>query len=258
VRVGGPRAARHLGHARDDPGRQHDRVGPRVEPVDDLLDRDERALRGEHRLLLHAGEAPQLHVAVAVGALRVDDRHVGAQRGDRGQRLARERARDRPDGGGVPRQVGPGVAAQHRERQVGGAGHVGVRQPGVRVLDELERRGPAALDRVAEAVQRADAGVAAPREDQPAGAAGADQLVVDDVGRQPRQRQVAPALADDLVRGGNGNEVGEALEGHGVAVVHQLGDGVREGGDGGAARHDPLRSYTARTFALRTRRRPVT
>ena len=85
--------------------------------------------------------------------------------------------------------------------------------PGVAVLLDLERARPAVLDRVAEAVQRADAGIAAPREDvslraQP----DADQLVVDDVGRHPDEVQVTPPLADDLVAGGERDEVGEALE----------------------------------------------
>ena len=35
----------------------------RLELVDDLLDGDDRALRGEHRLLLHSGQAPEHDVA---------------------------------------------------------------------------------------------------------------------------------------------------------------------------------------------------
>ena len=102
------------------------------------------------------------------------------------------------------------------------------------VLLDLEL---ARLDRVAEAVQRADARVAAPGEDQLARAAGADQLVVDDVRRHPHERQVALALADDLVPGGDGDQVGEALQRDGVAVVDEVGDGVGEGGDLGVCSH---------------------
>ena len=53
---------------------QHHGVRARLELVDELLDGDDRALGGEHRLLLHADEPPQLHVAATIGLLGVDDR----------------------------------------------------------------------------------------------------------------------------------------------------------------------------------------
>ena len=90
------------------------------------------------------------------------------------------------------------------------------------------------LHGLAEAVQRADARVAAPGEDQLARAAGADQLVVDDVRGHPHQRQVALALADDLLPGGDRDQVGEALQRDGVAVMDEVGDGVGEGRDLGS------------------------
>ena len=121
-------------------------------------------------------------------------------------------------------QVGAEVPAQNAERQVRGAGRVGGGHAGVRVLLDLERRRPAVLDRVAQPVQRADARVAAPREDELARAAHPDQLVVDHVRRHPDERQVAPALPDQLVAGGVRDQVGEALERDDVAVVHQVGD----------------------------------
>jgi hypothetical protein len=70
------------------------------------------------------------------------------------------------------------VAAQDGEREAGGGGDVAVRHARVAVLLDLELLG---LHRLAEAVQAADARVPAPAEDQLARAAGADQLVVDDV-----------------------------------------------------------------------------
>ena len=54
-------------------------------------------------------------------------------------------------------------------------------------------------------------------------AARADELVVDQVRGHPDERQVAPALPDDLVARGERDEVGEALERDGVAVADQLG-----------------------------------
>ena len=159
-----------------------------------------------------------------VGLLGVDDRHVGVDRRHGGQLLAGERAGDRRQRRRVLDEVGAAVAAQHGEGQAGGPGGVAVGHPGVAVLLDLQRSRPAVLDRVAEAVQRADAGVAAPREDQLAHAPGADHLVVDDVRRHPHDGEVAPALADDLLAGGDGDEVGEPFEGERVAVVDQLGD----------------------------------
>ena len=58
-----------------------------------------------------------------------------------------------------------------------------------------------------------------------------DHLVVDDVGGQAAERQVAPALPDDLVTRGEADQVREALDRHGVAVVHQRRDGVVHGRD---------------------------
>ena len=125
---------------------------------------------------------------VPVGLLRVDDPDVRPDRGHRRELLARERALD-PRHARPRRQIGAAVAAQHPEGQVRRACRVCRRHPGVRVLLELERRRPAVLDRVAEAVQRADARVAAPREDELPRAAGADQLVVDRCRASSGQRQ---------------------------------------------------------------------
>ena len=80
-------------------------------------------------------------------------------------------------------------------------------------------------------MQRADAGIATPRERELRRATGADQLVVDDVGRHPHQVQVAAALADDLVTGGVRDEVGEAFERDLVAVVHELSDSFLQRAD---------------------------
>ena len=82
----------------------------------------------------------------------------------------------------------------------------------------------AAFHGPAEGVQRARAGIAGPGEDQLPGAAGGDHLIVDQVGREPAEREVAPTLADDLVPGGEADEVGEALDDDRVAVVDVRGD----------------------------------
>src|SRR5437763_11003001 len=103
-----------------------------------------------------------------------------AVRGTRGEHLARERtgpaADARPRG-----EVALRVAAEEAEGEVRGARGVGGRHPGVRVLLELERPRPALLDRVAQPVERAHAGIPAPGEGQLPSTVRADQLVVDDV-----------------------------------------------------------------------------
>ena len=128
----------------------------------------------------------------------------------------------------VLRQVGSHIAAQEAERQMRGSGGIGGGHAGMRVLFELERSAASLLHRVAQAMQRADAGIAAPGKHQLRGAAGADQLIVDQVGRHADQRQIAPALADDLVSGGERNQVSEAFQRHDVAVMNHFLDRLLE------------------------------
>ena len=111
------------------------------------------------------------------------------------------------------------VTAEHGEREPGGAGHVAIGHPGVAMFFDLQRDRPGVLNRVTEPVERADARVAAPREDQLAHAARADELVVDQVRRHPDERQVAAPLPDELVPGGERDQVGEPLHRHGVAIT---------------------------------------
>ncbi|MNQ57423.1 hypothetical protein D3C85_715790 [compost metagenome] len=225
--------ARHHADRGQRPGRQHAGVHRRVEVVDDLFHGDDGALGGQHGFLLHAEDALHQHVALAVGLLRVDHGDVRTHRGHRDQLFAGERTGDRLDQRVDLGQVGAGVGAQHGERQAGGAGDVGVGQVGVAVFLDLQGVRPLLLHRVAQAVQRADAGVAAPGEDQLPGAAGTDQLVVDQVGGHAHQGQLLLALTDDLVTGGSRNQVGEAFEGDGIAIVDEALDGFAQGEDFG-------------------------
>src|SRR5262249_27676805 len=129
------------------------------------------------------------------------------------------------------RNAAAAVAAQAAEREIRGAGGIRRRHSGMRVLLEIEWLGPAMLDRVAEAVERADSGVAAPGEDETAGAAHADQLVVDHVRSHPHERQLAALLTDQLVTGRVRDQVREAFEGDGVTVAHELVHRVAERDD---------------------------
>ena len=227
VRVRRPGAARGDRDGGHRPRRQHDGVGAGArQRVHDLFDRDQRPPGGEHRFLLHADDAFEQHVAVTVGLLRVHDRDVGPVRRDGGEPLAGERAVDEPDvrvhGGEIRSHVSP----EERRRHVRRSGGIGVGHRRMAVLFELDRPRPAALDGIAQAVERPDAGVAAPREDQALRQAAPDHLVVEQVGRHPDERELADALADHLVARGEGDQVREPLERHGIARAHQSGHGV--------------------------------
>src|SRR5262249_23926446 len=104
----------------------------------------------------------------------------------------------------------------------------------VAVLLDGERMRPPVLDRVAEAVDRAHAGIAAPREHEALRAAHADQLVVEDVGRHADELEVLAALANHFVAGGEGDEMREAFHRYRLAVSHETRDRVGE-------RHDLVR-----------------
>ena len=74
--------------------------------------------------------------------------------------------RDRVD---LTDEIAADVTAQDGEREPGRPGGVAVGHPGVAVLLELERGRPAVLDRVAEPMEAAHAGVPTPGEDEPRG-----------------------------------------------------------------------------------------
>ena len=81
------------------------------------------------------------------------------------------------------------------------------------------------LDRITQPVQRSHAWISPPREYELRGAAGANELVVNQIGRHPHERQVPPSLADDFMGGRERYQVREAFHGDDVAVM----DGVRDG-----------------------------
>ncbi len=169
-------------------------IGPDDRLVDELLDDDDDPIGREGRLLLAAEQAPDLGVAAGRGALGVDDRDVRPERRDRVDRLVAVRRGDRADERVGDRQVGLEVAPQREERQVHGARRVAPDHPEVAVLLDLERLvGDLALDPPPDRAEPADARVAEPREDELAGDAGRDHLVVDEVRRQPGEGQVALA-----------------------------------------------------------------
>ena len=76
----------------------------------------------------------------------------------------------------------------------------------VAVLFDLKGAGPSVLHRVTEPMQRTNARIAAPGEHAFRRTARTDQLVIDDVGRHPDERQAFAAPAGsphDLPHGGS-------------------------------------------------------
>ena len=78
-------------------------------------------------------------------------------------------------------------------------------------------------------MQRADAGIAAPRENELCRTAAANHLVVEQIGRHAHERQVGYPLTDDLVPGGKRNQVSEAFERDCLPWPHVACDGVSKG-----------------------------
>ncbi len=216
---------------RDRPARQHDPAGTQLELLDDLLDGHERAARAPARPPSGRPVIPQSWTLPCRSAcwawmIPTSGRSAGTAESSspvNGHSIAATRV--------LRGKVGSAVAPQHGERQVRRARRVGRSHPGVRVLLELERSRPVVLDRVAEAVQRADAGIPAPREDELPGAAGADQLVVDHVGRHPDERQLPPALPHELVPGRVRDQMREPLERDGLPVRDERRDRIGQAQD---------------------------
>ena len=219
------------------PRRQHDLARHGCQGLDDLLDGDERFARREHGLLLHAGDTPHLHVARGVGALGVNDRDVGLEGRHGSEHLAGERARHRLDVRRAPGEVGTAVPAQHGERESGRACNVAIRHAGVAVLLQLQRPRPVVLDCITKPVQRANPRITAPREDEFGGTAGADELVVDEVGCHADEREIAATLPDDLVAGRERNKVREAFERNDIAVMDEACNRLGEGAEFGRLSH---------------------
>jgi hypothetical protein len=154
-------------------------------------------------------------------------------------------------------EVAARIAPHHGEREARCTRRVAVRHPRMAVLLELERPRPAVLDRVPEAVEAADPGVPAPGEHEPPHTAHPDQLVVEDVRCHADERQIGATLPEDLVTGGEGDQVGEALERDGAAVGDRSLDRLGERDDlgfAGALDHGVRReAHGGRTISARVR-----
>ena len=220
------RPAGNLADGTDGPARQHAGVGVSLQVVDHLLYRHDCGLGGEHGFLLHAQNTLDQHVALPVGLGRVDDTDIGTQRGKGRQLFTGEGTGDGLDVRVDLTQARADVAAHQRKRHVRSASLVGVGHGGVAVFLDLQRHRPAVLDRIPHAAQQAHPRIASVGEDQPGHAAHTDELVVDHIRGHPHQGQVAPPLANDLVRGCVRDQVGKTLQRDAAAI----GDAARDGG----------------------------
>ena len=158
----------------------------------------------------------------------MDDRHVGVERRHGVDLFAAERALHRANQRIHLRQVALGVAAQRVERETVRARHIATDHAVMAVLLDLQKclagRQRRWLRASADRVQRADARVTEPAKDQFLGTACSDHLVVHQIGRHSRQRQIASPLSNDLVPGRKRDAVGEPFDCHRIAVVHMRGD----------------------------------
>src|SRR5690606_14535922 len=179
ISVGRMCATRYQADGGQRPGWQHAGIHRRLQVIDNFLNGDDAALGCQSRLLLYTKNPGDQHVALAVGLLRVDHGDVRTHAWHCRQLLAGEGAVDELDHRVDLRQIGAEVGTQHRERQAGGAGDIGIGQIGVAVLFDFQQLRPLLFHRVAQTMQGTDTGVSAPGENQLLRTAGADQQVID-------------------------------------------------------------------------------
>jgi hypothetical protein len=152
----------------------------------------------------------------------VDDRHIGIQRGHRHEIDARVGALHFPILRIGLREVFAAGRAHGQKRQARRAGRDARDHRKVRILFVLQAPG---LHFLPDNAQRSHAGIAAVREDDLLGAAGCYHLIVDQIGCGAGQGEILLALADDLVPGGERNEVCESSSVNHIASVHETIDG---------------------------------
>ena len=179
-------------------------------------------------------------VAVRIGALNVNDGDIRMQSRHGDDFTSRVWVHHRAVAGVDPRQVGGAGRVHGQERQAGRAGRQSGDHAEVRVLLPFQA---SVLHRRSQGTQRPDAGIAGVRKDDLAGAAGGDHLIVDQVRRSPCQRQVLTTLADDLMAGGERDEVGEAGGVDQIAIVDEGRHGFPQAGELGHRAEPPGRAW---------------
>src|SRR2546428_5861094 len=204
--------------------------------VDELVRYDDDAAGRERRLLGDPPRPPELRVPVGVRALRDQDRDVGADRGDKYDRIAAEGIVRAAEGRVRREDLAAEERARRDVRRAQGAreerqsdGEVAV------VLDGDPPRDPL-LRRAAVAVREPGGHVADPRRHDLRYAPRADELVEEDVRDRADEREVAPTLTDQLVTGTEWDRrLERATHRDGRTVGHEARDRLAHGHDLGHA-----------------------
>jgi len=103
-----------------------------------------------------------------------------------------------------------------------------------------------------EARRQTNAGIACPRKDHLACATGTDHLVIDEIGCEPDQCQIAKTLSNNLVSGSEGNKMAEAFRSHRITIMYKRVDGLFEAAN---SRHT-REAEQARFHSAETKRTP--
>jgi pilus assembly protein Flp/PilA len=208
------------------------RVGQGDLGVDQLLAAQDHGAGRQCGLLGHAERSPAVGAAVRVGALDVEDREVGLEGRDANRAVhdaepgvgAEDVGPEQRPGGDVGRAPGGGPQRQG-DREVG-------------VVVDLQGERDRAFGAPTVVVAKPLGDVANPGCRHPPHAAGAHQLVEERVRDGGDQLEVTPALADDLVAGGEGDQrFQRAAHRDRHPVAHMALDGRSHGhqlGQGGA------------------------
>ena len=115
-----------------------------------------------------------------------------------------------------------GATRQYAEGQSGRACGICRRKTGVRVLLQRDGPRPTFLYGIAEAMQQSQTRIACPGENQFPRAAHSNHLIENDVGSHSNKRQIAALLPDELVPGGKWNQMAEAFQRHGIAIMNKF------------------------------------
>jgi hypothetical protein len=166
--------------------------------IDDLFAGQDDFFRRQRRFAHDAEIAPDVGVAFAVGALHVDDRHVGTKGAHSDQILVRERAAQ------AAKLFRAGKIAPHdrscrKKRHSRGSGLQRQAHGEVGVFLDFNRPGNPRFRGAPVVMAETGGDIPDPRGDDLSDAAGADHLIELHVRYRSDQSEVLLLLADDLV-----------------------------------------------------------
>ncbi len=198
--------------------------------LDNLFRYDNHFACGTRAIHGDSQAAPEVRIALRVGALRVQDRDVRTQRAYGDQFFF-------ADGRGELAQVAIFLQQIAAQRRVGGqkrdaerAGMQRQRHREIRVVHHFQAPRNTALHRAPETIADARRNVADPGGHHARDATRADHLVKENIGDGTDQREVAAALANQFVTSGERNHLFELrAEQHHRAGRHVARDGIAHG-----------------------------